>query len=131
MGKQLYQNLGTSPDNNLVADAEGLVRIGAIIHPGEGELDRGTILAKDASGMYKPAVSGAMTGKMLCILDEAVDSGSDTTGDGVSARVYERGTFIYEKVALVSGTLSADDQVAMRTQGLFLRVLDGTIDNEV
>lgn len=129
---ELYKKHGTSADTSLLADVENASRIGIAVYPGEGELDRGAILAKDAvSGMYKAAVSGALSGKILAVLDEAVDAGASATGVGVSARAYERGIFIKEKVSLATGTLASADIVPLVQQGIFLRVSTGALDIEV
>ena len=127
----LIQNIGTSVDQSLLADTR-FNRIGVAIFPGEGELERGTVIARDASGMYKAAVSGSLDNVMLAILDETIDAGTESTGIGVTARAYESGTFIRERVKFEAGSVLSDaDVLALAKLNLLMRITEGTLDNQV
>ena len=127
----LIQHIGTSEDRSLLADVR-FNRIGVAIFPGEGELERGTIIMRDASGMYKAAVSGSLGNAMLAILDEDIDAGTVPTGVGVTARAYESGTFIRERVKFeAGGELTDADVLALARLGLLMRITEGTLNNQV
>lgn len=105
---KLFDTIGTSAYDQILAKVEA-DPIAVNLLPGQGELKRGTLLYKNASGFYvKAGNSQISTSYDLVVLNETVDTGNDGTAVAEVAAAYREGTFIDGKVKYDnSGTLTA------------------------
>ena len=104
----LYDTIGSSTPEQILAKVEA-DPIAVNLLPGQGELKRGTLLYKNASGFYaKAGTSQISTSYDLVVLNENVDTGNDGTAVAEVAAAYREGTFIDGKVKYDnSGTATA------------------------
>ena len=94
----LYDTIGSSTPEQILAKVEA-DPIAVNLLPGQGELKRGTLLYKNASGFYaKAGTSQISTSYDLVVLNENVDTGNDGTAVAEVAAAYREGTFIDGKV---------------------------------
>ena len=126
----LYSVIGRSDYSNLLADPQGADVIAIDCKPGNGEIKRGTLMYREANGMYSPAASGQVTTSyQLVVLNEDVDTGA-TVEDGAVAEVaaaYRAGRFIDGAVKLASnGTVTAAHKVVLNLMGIVFRTKEGT-----
>lgn len=133
----LYGKIGETGYSALLADAQGADKIAVPCEPGNGEIARGTVLYRKASGLWAPAASGQVsTSYMLAVLDEDIDTGSAVTGASVAedAAAYRAGCFIDGKVKLAAGAALSDaHKLVLRLEGIVFRQEEsaGTFHNEV
>lgn len=132
----LYDTIGTSNYDQILAKVEA-DPIAVNLLPGQGELKRGTLLYKNASGFYvKAGNSQISTSYDLVVLNETVDTGNDGTAVAEVAAAYREGTFIDGKVKYDnSGTATAVTEahkVVLRMQSIKFNQSDksaGTFEN--
>ena len=122
----IYGIIGTSTPEHLLADPLNARPIAVPLEPGNGELKRGMVLYRKASGLWAPAgTSQISTSYALAVLNENVDTGSGVDGDTVAenAAAYQTGRFISGKVKYDnSGTpteVTAAHKVVLGLQGIF------------
>lgn len=95
---KLYDTVGTSTPEQILAKVEA-DPIAINLLPGQGELKRGMLLYKNASGFYvKATTSQISTSYDLVVLNENIDTGNDGTAIAEVAAAYREGTFIEGKV---------------------------------
>lgn len=127
---ELYSVIGISENDQLLADPQGADVISVPVEPGNGDIKRGTILYRKASGLWAPAASAAVaTTNMLVVLKEDVASGASVVEGSVAedAAVYRAGRFISGKVTLANdGTVTDAHKVVLRKQGIVFDQMDGT-----
>lgn len=128
--KQLYAQIGESQDYALLAGVGTERTVGIAVKPGNGTLERGTVMMMGTDGLYAPAVTAKFTGA-LAVLDETVESGDSATGIAPSVRAYSAGRFLKAKLKLAAGTLAAADLLEMRRQGILVEDMDGSVNNDV
>lgn len=134
---ELYGKIGERNPEYLLADPQGAERIGIPCTPGKGAVKRGTVMFREANGMYSPAASADVVNtNMLVVLEEAVDTGSapasGETAIAESAEAFRAGRFIDGKVFLAGDAeLTADNKVVLRQQGIVFSpmVSTTTFDN--
>lgn len=130
----LYSVIGTNNPAYLQADPQGADIIAIPCKPGNGVVNRGTIMYRDTDGMYAPAAAAnAVDTKMLVVLDETVDTSANATV-AEDARAYRAGRLLADKVTLAAGAaVTADVALVLRKQGIVLDQMVGTaaFDNEV
>ena len=119
---KLYDTIGTSTPEQILAKVDA-DPIAVNLLPGQGELKRGMLLYKNASGFYvKATTSQISTSYNLVVLNEDVDTGNDGTAVAEVAAAYREGTFISGKVTYDdSGTPTAVTEahkVVLRMQGI-------------
>ena len=122
----LYGTIGTSTPEHLLADPMNGHPIAVPVEPGNGELKRGMLLYRKASGLWAPAgTSQISTSYLLAVLNEAIDTGTGVDGDTVAenAAAYQTGRFIDGKVTYDnSGTptkVTAAHKVVLALAGIF------------
>ena len=126
----LYSVVGTSANKQLLADPQGADVVAVPVEPGNGNIKRGTILYRKATGLWAPAASGnILTTNMLVVLNEDIASG-DSVGVGAvaeDAAAYRAGRFISGKVTLASdGTVTDAHKVVLRKQGIVFDQMEST-----
>lgn len=131
MAKDMYAVLGTSADYSLLAGTGTESEIGVALAPGNGALERGTIIKKGANGLYAPATTGGMAGGECAVLMNDEYTGAEKNGIAPSAAAYKTGRFLSGKVKLATGSLSAADVLELRRQGITIDGMSGTLNNEV
>ena len=135
---ELYSTVGTSNPTYLLADPRGADKIAVSMEPGNGTVERGTVIYRKDTGFWAPAAAAqAVITNQLAVLDETVD----TTGVAISggtvaedARAFRAGHFIAGKVTLASdAAITAAVEVVLREQGIVFdqMVSTGTFNNVV
>lgn len=124
----LYGKIGDNVPTYLLAAKEGADRIAVAIEPGNGEVDRGTVIFRKNGAIWAPAAStDIVDNKELAVLDEDVDTDESETV-AVAAGAFRGGHFLAGKLHDKTGTAVT---VAM---GLVLRkqniVIDPFLDTE-
>lgn len=119
---KLYNTVGTSAPDQILAKVEA-DPIAVNLLPGQGELQRGTLLYKDANGFYAKAASAQITTSYdLVVLNEDMDTGNGGTAVAEVAAAYREGTFIDGRVKYNSGgtmeSVTAAHKVALRLFGI-------------
>lgn len=123
----LYEVIGTNNPEYLLADPNGADLIAIPCKPGNGKIDRGTVMYRGADGMWLPASAAeAVDTNMLAVLDESVDTTASATV-AEDARAFRAGRLIAGKVTLKDGAeLTAAVQLALRKQGIVFDQMVGT-----
>lgn len=123
----LYEVIGTNNPEYLLADPNGADLIAIPCKPGNGKINRGTVMYRGADGMWLPASSAeAVDTNMLAVLDESVDTTASATV-AEDARAFRAGRLIAGKVTLKDGAeLTAAVQLALRKQGIVFDQMVGT-----
>ena len=137
----LYDVVGTSTYTNLLADPQGADVFAIPCEPGNGELPRGLLVYRKASGFWAPAgTSQISTSYQLAVLNEDIDTGNTIENGTVAedAAAYRAGCFIDGTVKYDnSGTPTAVTEahkVVLRLMGIvFDKKADAnaTFDNGV
>lgn len=130
----MYEVIGTNYPEYLLSDPNGADLIAIPCKPGNGKINRGTVMYRGQDGMWLPAAEvDAVDTNFLVVLDETVDTDANAT-IAEDARAYRGGRLIAGKVTLKNGAaLTAAVQLALRKQGIMLDRMVGTetFDNEV
>lgn len=123
----LYEVIGTNNPEYLLADPNGSDLIAIPCKPGNGKINRGTVMYRGADGMWLPASAAeAVDTNMLAVLDESVDTTASATV-AEDARAFRAGRLIAGKVTLKDGAeLTAAVQLALRKQGIVFDQMVGT-----
>lgn len=120
--RKLYEVIGVMTYAQLLADPQGADVIAIPCEPGNGEIARGTVMYRKASGMYAPAEStDVTTSNMLVVINEDIDTGSEIEAGSVAedAAAYRAGRFVDGAVKLKAGAaLSAANKVVLRLQNI-------------
>lgn len=135
----LYQKIGESTYDQLLADPQGADVVTIPCTPGKGTVKRGTVMFREATGMYSPASAANVDGgSMLAVLNETVDTGaapeSGASAVAEDAAAYRAGRFISGRVMLADGAeLTAENKVVLRTQNIVFDQMETekTFDNSV
>ena len=136
---ELYSVAGTSIPDQLLADPQGADVIAIPCKPGNGAIVRGTVMYREASGLYSPAAAAnVVETNMLVVLNENVDTGAaPASGDKAvaeDAAAYRAGRFIDGRVKLAGDAALTDaHKVILRKQGIVFDVKEqtATFDNTV
>ena len=121
---ELYAKIGESGYDQLLADPQGADVIAVPCEPGNGDIKRGTILYRKASGLWAPAASAQIVNtNQLAVLNEAVATGSaPASGKTVTAEdaaAYRAGCFIDGRVTLAAdAAVTEAHKVILRQQGI-------------
>ena len=130
--KEIYSVLGQAVDISLLAGTGTEKAIGVALKPGNGLILRGTVIQKDADGLYGPAATGEMANGECAVLASDEDTGDEASGVAGSASAYKSGCFIRNKLVLAAGgTLSAADLLELRRQGITVDGEEETVSNEI
>lgn len=123
----LYEVIGTNNPEYLLADPNGADLIAIPCKPGNGKINRGTVMYRGTDGMWLPASAAeAVDTNMLAVLDESVDTTASATV-AEDARAFRAGRLIAGKVTLKDGAeLTAAVQLALRKQGIVFDQMVGT-----
>ena len=123
----LYEVIGTNNPEYLLADPNGADLIAIPCKPGNGKINRGTVMYRGTDGMWMPASAAeAVDTNMLAVLDESIDTTASTT-IAEDARAFRAGRLIAGKVTLKDGAeMSAAVQLALRKQGIVFDQMVGT-----
>lgn len=123
----MYEVIGTNNPEYLLADPNGADLIAIPCKPGNGKINRGTVMYRGADGMWLPASAAeAVDTNMLAVLDESVDTTASATV-AEDARAFRAGRLIAGKVTLKGGAeLTAAVQLALRKQGIVFDQMVGT-----
>lgn len=123
----LYEVIGTNNPEYLLADPNGADLIAIPCKPGNGKINRGTVMYRGTDGMWMPASAAeAVDSNMLAVLDESVDTTASAT-IAEDARAFRAGRLIAGKVTLKDGAeMSAAVQLALRKQGIVFDQMVGT-----
>lgn len=115
----MYEVIGTNNPEHLLADPNGADLIAIPCKPGNGTIDRGTVMYRGADGMWLPATEAeAVDTNALVVLDESVDTDANAT-IAEDARAYRAGRLIAGRVTLKDGAaLTTAVQLALRKQGI-------------
>lgn len=134
----LYETVGTSNPNELLAKVEGIDKIAIPCEPGNGIVSRGTVMYRKASGLWAPAAeANAVITNQLAVLGENVDttgvvSGTKTIAE--TAAAFRAGHFISGKVTLANAAaLTAAVITVLRAQGIVFDPMVSTtgFDNSI
>lgn len=129
----MYNKIAESNTQYLLASPLGAIAIGVHLKPEQGVVERGTIMYRNASGMFeKAAPAQIVSTNYLVVLNETVDT-ADSATIAAAAPAYIAGVFFRNAVKLASGTLSAANELVLRTQGITFDVMvgDATVNNVV
>ena len=131
----LYKKVGESNPMYLLSDPQGAEKIAIPCKPGNGTINRGTLMFREDNGMYAPATAADVVNtKSLVVLDETVNTDANATV-AEDAAAYRAGRMIAGKVLLKDGTApNAAAQLVLRQQGIvFNQMMDTAPDfnNEV
>lgn len=115
----MYEVIGTNNPEYLLADPNGADLIAIPCKPGNGKINRGTVMYRGEDGMWLPAgAAEAVDTNSLAVLDESVDTDANTT-IAEDARAFRTGRLIAGKVTLKEGAvLTPAVQLALRKQGI-------------
>lgn len=135
----LYNTIGTRSYDNLLADPQGADVITIPCKPGNGAVARGTVMYREATGLWSPAASAQVVStNQFAVLNEDVDTGaapaSGVKAVAADAAAYRAGRFIAGKVKLAaSAALTEAHKVILRTQGIVFDPMESTatFDNSV
>lgn len=124
----MYEVIGTNNPEYLLADPNGTDKIAIPCKPGNGTINRGTVMYRGADGMWLPAAEAdAVDTNFLAVLDESVDTDANAT-IAEDASAYRAGRLIAGRVTLKDGAeLTAAVQLALRKQGI---VFDQMVSTE-
>ena len=127
---ELYSTIGSKSYANLLADPQGADKIAIPCRPGTGALKLGTLVSREANGLWSPASSAQLTASyLLAVLAEDVDTG-DSVGAGAvapDAGAYRAGCFIDGAVKLASnGTVTEAHKVVLRLEGIVFDKTEST-----
>ena len=129
----LYETIGTSTPETLLADPINARPIAIPMEPGNGVVKRGTVVYRKSSGLWAAAgTSQISTSYALAVMNEEVDTGTTVGADSVAenAAAYQTGRFVSGKVKYDnSGTLTdvtAAHKVVLGLQGIFF---DQSVDS--
>ena len=126
---ELYSTIGTRSYENLLADPQGADVISIPCKPGNGDIKRGTVMYREATGLWSPAASGQIsTSYMLAVLNEDVATGDSIVSGAVAeeAAAFRAGRFLNGKVKLASnGTVTEAHKIILRMQGIVFDQPDG------
>jgi len=124
---ELYGVVGRNDPSYLLADPVGADPIAIPCEPGNGKIDRGTLMYKGADGLYVPAgtndvvptvVDDELVEKSLVVLDEDVDT--DAVDDiHEVARAFRAGHMIAGRVKLKGGAaITPEMLLTLRKQNI-------------
>jgi len=128
---ELYKNIGSYTPAYLLASAEGADRIAVNVAPGAAAIARGTVLFRNADGMFEPAAAADIVNtKELVILDEDADvTQSETVA--IAACAYRAGHFIRKYVKDKTGTaITKAHELVLRQQNMVMEPMDDWTDDE-
>lgn len=121
MAKNIYD--GSYAENtfsSLLAGGENARAISVAIAAGEGEVKRGSIIKRGEDGTYTFAANtDVVATNSLAVLDEDVNA---TTA--VTARAWQSGIFMPDKLMLKSGSLTVANETALRGMGIMLKAYE-------
>lgn len=122
----LFGNIGKFDYDYLLADPNGADKIAIPCKPGNGVIARGTVMFREANGMYSPAAaSDAVATNSLVVLDEAVDTSADAS-IAEDAAAYRAGRMIDGRVKLKDGAELTDSvKLVLRQQGIVFNHMVG------
>lgn len=131
----MYEVIGKNDPTYLQADPQGADIIAIPCTPGNGTINRGTIMYRDAAtGLWAPAtVAEAVDTNELAVLDETVNTDASAT-IAEDARAYRAGRLVRSKVTLAANAeVTAAVQLVLRKQGIMLdpMVSTDTFNNTV
>ena len=117
----MYQVIGTYNEKAILAKPDGAKTTAIPCAPGKGVITLGTVMVREANGMYSPAAEAdCAAGKYLVVLAEDVDTAA-ASGIGVVASAYLSGCLLASAVHLAAeAALTADNKTALRGQGIDL-----------
>lgn len=120
MSKRLDENLGyVSPDNLINGIYPPTEVFSVQLKAGQGELQRGTLLATGEGGVMEK-ISSTTTGKANAVLADPMDTGAGA-GDAVTATAYRTGHFNTNSLIVAEGyEITAADKEALRSVGILL-----------
>lgn len=120
----MYATIGKWEPEYLLSDPQGAQVISIPCTPGNGTIQRGHIMKREANGMYAPAAaSDIVNTNHLVVIDETVDTNADAE-ISADARAYRTGRMIESKLLLSGGeTLTAAHKLVLRQQGILTDVL--------
>jgi hypothetical protein len=123
MAENLFKQAGASEYPQLLADSSGHIKENIVLLPGSGTVKRGTVLARDASGFYKPAASADIAPTaMMAIADEAADASDAANTVGIPIAAYVKGIFLARHVVLANGApLTLANMSVLSNAGLMIR----------
>lgn len=118
MSKRLDETLGHVSPDNLIADMYPPTDVFSVkLKAGQGELQRGTLLAAGADGIMEK-ISTTTTGKANAVLSDPVDTG-DAEGVAVPGIAYRTGHFNTNRLIVAEGyEITAADKEALRVAGI-------------
>lgn len=136
---ELYGVIGTRTYDQLLADPQGADVITIPCKPGNGAVKCGTIMYREATGLYSPAASEQIVNtNQLVVLNEDVDTGSapasGTVAVAVDAAAYRAGRFADGRVKLAADVALTDaHKVILRMQNIVFDQMENTatFDNTV
>ena len=129
---ELYSTIGTRIYTNLLADPQGADVIAIPCKPGNGDVAAGTVMYREASGLYSPAAAAQVTAaNQLVVLKEDVATGAapeaGTTATAEDAAAYRAGCFIDGVVKPAAGAaLTAAHKAVLRGQNIVFDVKEST-----
>lgn len=120
----MYATIGKWEPEYLLSDPQGAQVIAIPCTPGNGTIQRGQIMKREANGMYAPAAAADIVStNHLVVIDEVVDTAANAE-IAADARAYRAGRMIESKLLLAGGeTLTAAHKLVLRQQGIITDVL--------
>jgi hypothetical protein len=109
-------------NKTLIARHEGILRKSLVLAPGQGDLADGTVVFKDADGLWRVAATGQLTdGYDVAVMEDAVATGLVGTGSGFVVNALFAGTLVGASLVFASGTtLTAAIARVLRDKGIHL-----------
>lgn len=129
---ELYGVIGTRAYDQLLADPQGADTIAIPCKPGNGAVKRGTIMYREATGLYSPAAAEQIVStNQLVVLNEDVDTGSapasGTVAVAADAAAYRAGRFVDGRVKLADDAALTDaHKVILRMQNIVFDQMENT-----
>lgn len=124
----LYETIGTSTPEHLLADPMYAHPIAVPMEMGNGLIARGTLLYRKANGLWAPAATSQVSSSYaFAVLNEKVDTGESVGASAVApvAAAYQTGRFIDGKVTYYNTSASeyqsvgAAQKQVLGLQGIF------------
>lgn len=105
MSKNLFETYNVGAHKDIVADTSSAVTKSLVLAPGKGDVKAGSVLYKNASGLWELAASGQLTtGNDLAVALEDAETGAVATGAGTIINALFGGVVVGQNLIFASGT---------------------------
>lgn len=129
---EIYSTVGAREYDQLLADPQGADLVTIPCKPGNGSIKRGTVMYREASGLWSPAAAANVVNtNQLAVLNENVETGNaPASGDTAVAEdgaAWRAGRFVAGRVTLAADAALTDaHKVILRQQGIVFDPMEST-----